>query len=153
MAAILTFVASFGLALLLLGGVETEQLVASAAFAVTAMLVSMMIRRIAERPIRFSPNHFAPWLRTLARMPWDTVKVGGVLMKAAVIGGSPGNARRSAFRSGTRDDPAERGRRATALLAGSLTPEAIIVNAAPRDDAAWVHVMSGDGPSNPEWLT
>lgn len=143
----------FGLYLAFAGALGGEQLVSAGAMAFVAVGVAAAIRRVANRPIAFSAAHLRPWSRAIGRLPIDTLRIGSVLLRAALTGGSPGRAATPHFRFGAIDDPEERGRRATAVLAGSLTPDTFVLHVEPGEGNAVCHrLLATPQPERPEWL-
>lgn len=150
---IVTLVLAFGFYLLLAGQVNTETLIAAAVMSAVTLASALAIRHVADRPVAFSRAHVAPWLRALAKLPGDTLRIGVCLTRAALAGGSPGRGVTTPFHFGTIEDADSRGRRATAVLAGSLTPDTFIVHIAPgRGDAITHRLLGPPDSARPEWL-
>ena len=149
-----TLVSGFAFALLLMGQAGEAELIAAGALAVAATAWVVLLGRVCAS-VSFGCTHTAlPALgRAIGRLPRDTAKISVVLVRAAFVGGSPGIATRPAFRFGTDDDPLQRTRRATAVVAGSLTPDAIVVDVRRGRSTAHLHQMvSGQPAPDAEWL-
>jgi len=144
----------FAFYLLLAGALGTAQFVSAAILTVLILGWSMLIRRFgSERSLSFSKAHWSPWVRASLRLPGDTLRIGGVLLKTCLVGGSPGRAVAPKFRFGTVDDPSEAARCATAVIAGSLTPDFYVVDITSERACAYGHkLLKGDGPNRPDWL-
>ncbi len=149
-----TIAFGFGFYLLLAGAVGAEQLVSAAVMTVIVRIWSTVLRvKGGPRRFAFTTAHVWPWGRAIARIPEDTARIGSMLCKAAIIGGSPGHAAVRAFRYGPLDDPVEAARRASAVVAGSLTPDAFIVDIAPGKSSALLHKLATTPASDrAEWL-
>ncbi len=151
---LLTAAILFAFYLLLAGALGTVQFVSAGILTVLILGWSILIRRFgSQRSLRFSGAHWDPWLRAVVRLPGDTLRIGGVLLKACFGGGSPGKAVEPAFRFGSVDDPSEAARRATAVIAGSLTPDFYVVDITSDRACAYGHtLLKGEGPDRPDWL-
>jgi hypothetical protein len=144
---------TFALYLALAGALGKEQLISAAVMALVAIGIAAAIRRVAGRPIAFSAAHLRPWGRAMLRLPGDTLRIGMVLLRTAAVGGSPGLGATPHFRFGPVDDAAERGRRVTAVLAGSMTPDTVVLHVQPGEGRAVCHrLLATPQPDRPEWL-
>lgn len=128
------------------GAVEaTAGLVAGLAGAV----LSHAVRRAGERSFRLRG---IPWGRVLGRpllaLAMDTVRVGGVLLRAVLRG--PDRVRGAAvgqpFRHG-RDEPSAAARRGLATLAVSFAPNSYVLRIAGRRDQMELHRLAERPPS------
>lgn len=153
-ALLITLPLSFAFYLLLASEVGVEQAIAAAVIALVALGWSALLRyRGGERRYAFSRAHLAPWARAIAKLPADTARIGLLTARAAIVGGSPGRAAHPAFRFGVADDPVEAARRATAVIAGSLTPDAVVIDIAPGRSNALCHKLAATpSPRDREWL-
>lgn len=147
-----TYAAAFLVYLVLGGSLGGETLVAAAVAGVVAVIAAVAIRRVAARPISFSPADAAALLRAIGRLPADTLRVGSVLLRVAATGGVGGRGTVAPFRFGEIDDAGQRGRRATAVVAGSLTPDTIVLHVAPGRDAICHRLLATPMPDRPERL-
>ena len=85
--------------------------------------------------------------------PADVVRIGIILARACVRGGSPGRAVRPDFRFGPVGDPIEAARRASAVVAGSLTPDTFVVDIEPGGATAACHKLAATpAPADRDWL-
>ena len=150
----MTIPLAFGFYLLLAGALGVEQLISAAVMTVVAIAWSTVLR-VKGGPQRYAFGwaHAGPWARAVARIPSDTMRIGSALVKAVLVGGSPGRAANPSFRYGVADDPIEAARRATAVMAGSLTPDTFVVDIEPGEASALCHkIAHTPAPANPEWL-
>ena len=94
------------------------------------------------------------WLRAVGGMPQAAVKTGAAL-GATLVGwrAVAWRADECAFRHGAVEEPSERARRATAVLAASLAPASFVVRAEPDRDTVLLHGIGGEpARANTEWL-
>jgi hypothetical protein len=111
------------------------------------------IRAEAKRHFRFSRAHLAPWGRALAGLGPATLRTGAALARAILGGTHPGRAHRRPFRRGPEDEPAERARRAGAVLLASLAPDSFVLRADPGRDEVLLHALGeAPPPADPRWL-
>ena len=144
----------FAFYLLLAGQLGIEQFVSAVVMAGFVVLWSGLIRKEGSaRRFVFTRGHVAPWLRALAKLPGDTVRIGAILGRTAIIGGSPGRAIDAPFRFGPTGDATDAARRASAVAAGSLTPDTFVVEVAEGKSQALCHKLTRTpGPDRSEWL-
>ena len=151
---LLTIPCAFAFYLLLAGALGIEQLVSAGIMTVVAVAWSVLLR-VHGGPQRFAFTwaHAAPWARSVARIPADVVRIGIILARACVRGGSPGRAVRPGFRFGPVGDPIEAARRASAVVAGSLTPDTFVVDIEPGGATAACHKLAATpAPADRDWL-
>lgn len=125
--------------------------------AVLAVLVAIW-RSVADRARRhrfaFSAAHLRVWARAFRNVPKQTA-VTAVALIRVLLGrdGEPGRADERPFRLGASQDPRERARRASAVLAASLAPASYVVEVGPDRDRALLHAITATpAPHDPEWL-
>lgn len=149
-----TWCATAALYLLLAGSTSASELASGAVVALLATLWAGGTRGLAPRRFATAPGHLRAWARALRHLPIATLRTGAMLWRVAIGGGAPGRAHRTVFARGPEDDPATRGRRATALLAASLAPDAYVVRAAPGRGEVLLHALGPvPGDVDPRWLT
>lgn len=130
-----------------------ENLVAALAAVVIALALQMTLRHHGVGRFHLSRGQVGALAKACARVPRDSVRVGAVLLRTAIAGGSPGRGIVTPFRFGTHDDDRERNRRAAAITAGSLTPDAIVIDAAPGESVAALHrITRSQATPDSEWL-
>lgn len=144
----------FGYYMLLAGQIGVEQIVSAAILTFIALCWSAVLRRRgSERVLRPDLRHLAPWLRAAARIPADTVRIGAMLIRVVSGGGSYGRAVEQPFAFGPKDEPEAAARRATAVLAGSLTPDTFVVDVMPGHTRARCHrLLATPSSDDREWL-
>jgi len=143
----------FGAYLLFAGSASASELLTSAALAILATAWSMALRHVSGARFRFSRAHLRPWARAWLDVPAATWKTGLALVRALVRREPAGRADTAPFRSGASDDPVERARRATAVLAASLAPASYVVRAEPGGSTALMHGITDRPPgADREWL-
>lgn len=153
MAALWTWCAAAALYLLLAGSATPSELGAAVAVAVAATLWAWGTRRAAPRLFAGTPGHSRAWGRAARGLGPATWRTGAVLVRVAIAGGSPARVRATAFVRGPEDDPATRGRRATALLAASLAPDTYVLRAAPGRAEVLLHaIVDTSADTDPRWL-
>lgn len=153
LAAIVAWCLAFAGYLLFAGEFSRHELATAAVLAGGAVLWTFLIRRCAPRRFAFSPHHVGAWLGAVGAAAPATVRVFAVLARIAASGGSPGRTASVSFLRGAEDDPRDRARRATAVLAASLAPDSFVVRAQSRHDDALIHTILSPRPRDPRWLT
>lgn len=152
MSVLLVLPGAFLIALAFLGSVSGQTLGAAALLALASAAWAVRVGREPARGFAFSRAHLRPWARTVAGLPGKVARTGVALGRVVIAGGSPGRALTTPFCAGAADDPADRARRATAVLAASLAPDSFVVRAN-RGTTAHIHVITRDPPpSDPDWL-
>lgn len=139
--------------LLFAGQFSNHELATAAVLASGATLWTFLIRRCAPRRFALSRRHLIVWLRAIAAAGPATLRVFAVLARVAALGGSPGRTLTTGFLRGGEDDPHDRARRATAVLAASLAPDSFVVRAQPGDDKALMHTVLPPASRDARWLT
>jgi hypothetical protein len=134
--------------------VSVSEVATGIVLALLATLWMVAARRTSSRRFGVSRAHVRVWARAIGSVPGATLRTGAALVAAIV---RPDRARPSAptrpFRHGATEDPAERGRRATALLAASLAPASYVVRAdGGRDEVLFHAIGSAPPPADREWL-
>lgn len=143
-----------GLYLALAGQASMDEAVAGAVAGLAAALLSVAVRRTAER--RFSFRH-VPWLHVLSgpavSLAKDTVRVGIVLARAALYGAGAvhGAVVRQPFsREGQEGEAAAR--RALVTFGVSLPPNSYVLRIADERDEMRLHRLAEWTPSpDREW--
>ena len=124
--------------------------------ALVAGLTGLWARRVqAHGPRRFivARAHAAPWSRAVAGLPRATLATGAALIRALGAGDHPGLAQSWTFQPGARDDPAERARRASAVMLASLAPDGFVLRAEPGEGRVLIHRLGKEAPQpDPRWL-
>ena len=125
--------------------------------AVLAILLATWVRLAAgvyRRPFAFSAAHARVWARACGEVPGQTLITAGALAATILRGGeNRGRADERPFRLGPANDPQERARRASAVLAASLAPASYVVDAGPDRDVALLHgIGRTPAPKDAEWL-
>lgn len=154
MATIVLWAAAFAAYLLFAGTVSLHELITASVVASLAGLWSYAAREISSERFVASPTQIPPMLRTLAGLPAATARTGAILIGAAAAGNATGRALRARLDPGARDDPAERSRRALAVLAASLAPPRFVIELDRGRAEAILHAIERiDTAPDPEWLT
>lgn len=154
MAAAVTWCLAFGAYLLFAGQVDSmHELMVGAVLASGAAVWAWLIRRCSGRRFALSRQHAVVWLKAIIRLFPASAKVFGMLLKAAARGGSPGRAVTWPFLWGGEDDPTQRTRRASVVLAASLAPDSFVVRAEPQQEQALIHTLLRPRPRDRRWLT
>ena len=154
LAAISAWLVAFAGYLLFAGSLSATEFVTSAVLACASVAWMLVVRRCARWHFAFSIPHVRVWLKTLGAIVPASARVLVVLARTAICGGSPGRAVDTPFLRGGEDDPRQRARRATAVLAASLAPDRFVVRAEPRHERVLVHVIvSSPAARDPRWLT
>lgn len=149
----LAWLGTLALYLLLAGEAGIHEVATGIVMAGLATAWAWRIHNHAKRQFRFSRAHLAPWGRALAGLGPATLRTGAVLARAILLGTRPGHAHRRPFRRGPEDEPAERARRAGALLLASLAPDSFVLRADPGRDEALIHALGETPPpTDPRWL-
>lgn len=151
-AAILAWCIAFAGYLLFAGQFSRDELATAAVLACGATSWTFVIRHCARRRFAFSWRHVFVWLHAIGSAAPATLRVFGVLARAAMFGGSPGSAESVTFLRGREDDPCDRARRANAVLTASLAPDSFVVHAPPRHDEALIHTILPPRPRDARWL-
>lgn len=153
MRSIMAFATIFAFSLLLTGQVSVESVVIAVLLTVVTMTWRRLLRSASRRRIA-NPDggQLSAWLRAIAALPADTGRVGLALARSLGGGPSPWRAVDAPFRFGTSDDPRDAGRRAVAVVAGSLTPDRIVVDVEPGCATAATHRLAGGSDGDREWL-
>lgn len=149
----LSWCAAFGLYLLFAGQVSGSELACAGVLATLATGWAMIIRRCGKGSFGGWLRHGPAVLQGLKHLLPATLRTAAVLLRVALRGGSPGKPTTHLFARGDADDPADRARRATALLVASLAPDSFVVRAAPGRSEALLHGIVGPAAvSDPRWL-
>jgi hypothetical protein len=151
--AALVWLVSLATYLLLAGQVSKSEIAVGVVLASGATGWYLLLRHCSTR--RFAPTaeHLSVWLRTLLKLVPATLRTGAVLVRVAALGGSPGTVRAVPFADGELDDPVQRARRATAILAASLAPDSFVVRANHGKGQALIHSIIGGTPEpDRDWL-
>ncbi|TNC12697.1 hypothetical protein FF100_13580 [Methylobacterium terricola] len=149
----LAWLGTLALYLLLAGAAGTHEVATGIVVAGLTTAWAGRIRTEAKRHFRFSRTHLAPWSRALAGLGSATLRTGAALARAVLVGSHPGHAHRRPFRRGPEDEPAERARRAGAVLLASLAPDSFVLRADPGRDEALIHALGeSPPPADPRWL-
>lgn len=149
----LAWLGTLAVYLLLAGGAGIHEVATGIGVASLTTAWAGRIRTHATRHFRFSRVHFAPWGRALAGLGSATLRTGVALVRAILVGTHPGHAHRRPFRRGPEDEPAERARRAGAVLLASLAPDSFVLRADPGRDEALIHAFGETPPpADPQWL-
>ncbi|HEX5314655.1 MAG TPA: hypothetical protein VFX38_07120, partial [Gammaproteobacteria bacterium] len=127
--------------LLFAGTVSRHELITSAALASGAVAWAYAILRCSSRRYAMTPAHAVAWLKAIRGLVPAIARTLIVLLKAAVLGGSPGRALELAFLRGPEDEPEDRARRAAAVLIASLAPDTYVVRAPHQRDCVLVHTV------------
>lgn len=152
-AAIATWCLAFAGYLLFAGQFSGHELATAAVLACGATLWTFLIRRCAPRRFALSWRHLFVWLHASGAAAPATLRVGAVLARAALLGGSPGRTTTAGLLRGAEDDERDRARRATAVLAASLAPDSFVVRAQPRHDEVLLHTVLAPRTRDTRWLT
>ena len=149
----LAWLGTLALYLLLAGEAGTHEVATGIVVASLMSAWAGRIRTDATRHFCFSCAHLAPWGRALASLAPATLRTGSVLVRAILVGNHPGHAHRCPFRRGPEDEPAERARRAGAVLLASLAPDSFVLRADPGRDEVLIHALGETPPpTDPRWL-
>ncbi|KMO39462.1 hypothetical protein VQ02_10030 [Methylobacterium variabile] len=149
----LTWLGTLALYLLLAGEAGSHEVATGIVVASLMTAWAWRIRTAAKRHFRVSCAHLAPWGRALAGLGPATLRTGAVLARAILVGTHPGHAHRRPFRRGPEDEPAERARRAGAVLLASLAPDSFVLRADPGRDEVLIHALGETPPpADPRWL-
>lgn len=138
--------------LVLAGQVSADEIVAAIGLGGGATGWYALARRCSPRRFVFSNDHVRPWLRAVGALAPATVRTAGVLLRVAITGGAPGKAVEQAFSTGPDAGPRDRARRASAVLAASLSPESFVVRAEVGRSEALVHAITPMPLRDPRWL-
>jgi hypothetical protein len=153
LAVIIAWCLAFAGYLLFAGQFSRHELATAAVLASAVTLWTFLIRRCAPRRFALSWKHLFVWLHAIGAVAPATLRVGAVLARAALLGGSPGRTASAGFLRGAEDDERDRARRATAVLAASLAPDSFVVRAQPRHDDVLLHTLLPPRPRDTRWLT
>ncbi|AWN53554.1 hypothetical protein [Methylobacterium sp. 17Sr1-1] len=149
----LAWLGTLALYLLLAGEASTHEIATGIVVASLVTAWAGRIRTGAKRHFRFSRAHLAPWGRALWGLGPATLRTGAALTRVILVGTHLGHAHRRPFRRGPEDEPAERARRAGALLLASLAPDSFVLRADPGRDEALIHALGETPPpADPLWL-
>ncbi|MGX7704882.1 hypothetical protein [Methylobacterium sp. Gmos1] len=149
----LAWLGTLALYLLLAGEAGTHEIATGIVVASLMTAWAWRIRTHAKRQFRVSRAHLAPWGRALAGLGPATLRTGAALARSILVGTHPGHAHRRLFRRGPEDEPAERARRAGAVLLASLAPDSFVLRADPGRDEALIHALGeAPPPADPRWL-
>lgn len=151
-AAIVAWCLAFAGYLLFAGQFSAHELAVAAVLACGATAWAQAIRRCAPRHFAFSWRHLYVWLRAIGSAVPATLRIFGVLARVALVGGSPGRANATAVMRGAEDDPRDRARRASAVLAASLAPDSFVVRAEPGHDEVLIHTLLPPRARDSRWL-
>lgn len=154
MGTIIIWAAAFGAYLLFAGTVSLHELITACVVASLASLWGYALSHISGE--RFAPSlgQIPPMLRTLAGLPAATARTGAILIASAAAGSSVGRAVGTRIEPGPRYDPADRSRRALAVLAASLAPPRFVIAFERVRAEAILHTIERiETPPDPKWLT
>ena len=143
----------FALYLFLAGTVDTVEMTAGFVCAGAGTALAIGLRRVAHRRLAFGPPPARAILRPIAALIPETLSVGRQLV-AAIFAGTDqrGAFVRQSFDPGA-DDRRSTGRRAIAVIGGSLAPGSFVIRG-DRSETMILHALPSKPPSpDPRWLT
>ena len=140
--------------LLLAGQLSSSELLTGAVVVALVATWSAALRSASQCRFRFSRTELACWVRACLELPAASLRVGYALLQALVHGDLRSRARQQPSQYGAINDPVERSRRASAVLAASLTPPRFVV-LLPEDEAhVLLHELATPARElDPKWLT
>lgn len=151
-AAVFAWCVAFAGYLLFAGRFSVHEFAVAAVLACGATIWTWMIRNCAPRHFAFSWRHPYAWMHAIGSAVPATWHVFRVLARVVVFGASPGRASAAPFMRGAEDDPRERARRASAVLAASLAPDSFVVRAEPGHDEVLTHTLLPPRARDARWL-
>ena len=154
-AGLISLAACFGVYLLFAGTLSLSEVVTGALLGTVGAAGTGLLTRISPRHFAFSPGHIRVWSRAFRSVPPGTARTGIALAASLLrLHNVSGRADTQPFGPGRTDAPADRARRATAVLATSLAPNTFVLNIPLQRHEALLHGIDGETPqTNPEWLT
>jgi hypothetical protein len=145
---------AFGAYLLFVGEISRNELVTGCVLASFAAVWAYSAREISNVRFAASRRQIRPILRATAKLGPATARTGIQLLYFAANGGRLARAVQVTFESGAADDPADRSRRAIAMLGASLAPDRFVVNEDRGRSRVDIHEITRSGRDpEPEWLT
>lgn len=144
-----TFPAAIATYLLFAGAFTTVELVAAVICGAAAAVWAAAVCRVARHKMRIGAGGVLAAGRALAGLPKAVLQVTAVLLRA-IIGGARGDLRTQGFEPGPRESAVDAGRRAVALLAASLSPQAYVVRSEEGRQWLLVHSLAAS-PENRRW--
>lgn len=143
---------SFAAYLLFAGTVSVNELITAVVLSVLTTIWAAVVRHGSRLRFSMTASAFYHLLTALIRLPGAVARTGGVLMKVAVQGGSPGQAEECAFRYGGAH-ARDRMRRACVVICASLAPDRFVVDLGHETDKALLHNILRHGRApDPRWL-
>jgi len=139
--------------LLFAAAVSIHELVTAVVIASLAAVWARLIRGCSRRRFLVIRQMVMPTLRAMAGFFRTTAQTGKLIFKVGVTGGSPGRLHVTDFHFGSRHDPAQRTRRAAAVLLASVAPDRFVVQVDPKKHAVLIHdLIRRDHEPDPRWL-
>lgn len=143
---------AFATYLLFAGRVSLDEVLTAGVVSCLATSWTFLVRRTSQLRFAFTVGAVSHLLRALSRLPSGAARAGGVLIKIAGQGGSPGRPEERRFRYGG-TGAVHRTRRALVVLGASLAPDRFVVEIVHARDIALLHdVLRGSRVLDEWWL-
>lgn len=152
-AILVTWCLVFAIYLLFAGTVSLHELVTALVLASLGAAWARLIRHCSPRQFSVSREMVPPVLRATGGLVSATAHTGKLLLKIVAAGGSPGRSHITDFHYGRRNDPAQRSRRAAAVLIASMSPDRFVVDVDRKSRTVLIHnLVRRDHEPDPQWL-
>jgi len=150
---ILTVAIYGGIYLLLAGSLSVSEGFTAALLGIAATAWAAAVRHKTQRRFSWPMDASTLWKRIPRVSARGTFRATGVLLRAALGADARGIPLHIEFHSGRNDSPRDRSRRAAALLAASLAPDAFVIRL-DHGRAALIHDIVGgqERDHDPNWL-
>lgn len=155
MSIVLLWCTIFAIYLLFAGQISRHEVLTGIVLASLATAWARIVAAASQRHFRFALAFSRPLGRGLGHLISAALVTSGVLARVAVLGDRAGHAEVHRFiGSGTFRPPADRARRAIAVLLASCAPDRFVVNIDHHSGTVLIHaIVPGERELDPQWLT